>query len=562
MRRRAPTTPRAKPPAQPKSCSVHVKLSYDDGPTAAPWFGFARKQLQRMVETGALRRVIPIGDVTITLRRVSDELGFAHIASGVWAMVTGLNYSPVGAPELAQGRIGRVVSSVLPYPHAHAGGAPGLVCADVAGRTVAVLVVGVGLRILRNGEYVAGVAGEIASYEAALSRDGTQFFAVRDTEYGMYDVGETVALQSTHSTADIMADFEELGYTARVDTGSVRFTRLDAPYIAVAAGYANKEEVVSALVETNSYAYRTYGVTYTDDELGATLLFASTGEVRYTQTEFFDGGSVLLGHLSDSEYIEGIALHITYPPFMSAQLAHMPTTPHPSVLMHARYGNVAQATLTYQPVRYTYLSPTPFSFPPHPYGRFVAVYTGRIRVQHSTLGEYEFAAPGEWRIGFGITRVQVCRGGTWVETGGVYPATRTGWWVTATAAARFDLAEYEVGTPLGGTPRYVAITSLVSETGLRAYRTDGTAIGTFSIAPATTNPGQGNLFFDVERADSLIHFSHQLRFRYITLVEENGVYRLTYSEWKGSATNTVRIGEDTYAAVAVNLAHSQILNDR
>lgn len=86
MRRRAPTIPRAKPPAQPKSCSVHVKLSYDDGPTAAPWFGFARKQLQRMVETGALRRVIPIGDVTITLRRVGDELGFAHIASGVGAL--------------------------------------------------------------------------------------------------------------------------------------------------------------------------------------------------------------------------------------------------------------------------------------------------------------------------------------------------------------------------------------------------------------------------------------------------------------------------------------------
>lgn len=91
MRRRAPTTPRAKPPAQPKSCSVHVKLSYDDGPTAAPWFGFARKQLQRMVETGALRRVIPIGDVTITLRRVSDELGFAHIASGVGALFLLLN---------------------------------------------------------------------------------------------------------------------------------------------------------------------------------------------------------------------------------------------------------------------------------------------------------------------------------------------------------------------------------------------------------------------------------------------------------------------------------------
>ncbi len=70
---------------------MHVKLSYDDGPTAAPWFGFARKQLQRMVETGALRRVIPVGDVTITLRRVSDELGFAHITSGVGALFLLLN---------------------------------------------------------------------------------------------------------------------------------------------------------------------------------------------------------------------------------------------------------------------------------------------------------------------------------------------------------------------------------------------------------------------------------------------------------------------------------------
>lgn len=589
MRRRAPTTPRAKPPAQPKSCSVHVKLSYDDGPTAAPWFGFARKQLQRMVETGALRRVIPIGDVTITLRRVGDELGFAHIASGVRAVMLAV-LSPSNPIEGTPtgGVLAQVDTAITPYaglgymysiladPHE-------LVYASVDGKVVAQVDLS-HVMVAREGVQISsGTIAASSSGATSVDRAGARLLVASGLVFRRYTIGQSaVVLDSTHSAAYRLDEVLGEGYdTVEISNAlPLRHTRQDSPYIAavVVGGSARSDSGVdftnpSLSVRTwreTRQTRRVYGVV-DDGGLSDVELFSWSSVARITNEEVRDGAGRLVGYTTNNVITSPTPWEGATPPvgdtLVNAQMARTPVSYGGFVHEAARYGAVAQVVLQFNAQGYVYTAPVENSC----YGTYACSAT----VRNTQVGTCTFDVPGTFvslqgssttMEYFGFQQVTsatiaVHRGGAWVVLS-YAPSRRTGWWVTTTAAA-IELAEGETGYPIGGRPQYIGVVADGDISTVRIYSTSGGLFGMFSIASPEGASGQGGLMFDVERADSFVQFSHAFRFRFVTVVRTRGVVGLAYGPWNGVASDVYQIGISTpLLSQVTSFEDVQILNDR